>query len=181
MRLEVVRKILQRDFEAGMKELTQVQEICRTQVTELRAFVKSMRPVQYGEKLGPAFRRISGDFQKDSGIPVMLSCPELLADAELPNLRELIPVFREALHNIQKHSQASRVTVSVARENGQLQMTIEDDGQGFPFCGSFTLDELEQMRAGPSSIERRIRNLKGDLTVESHPGRGSVLRLQVPV
>lgn len=181
MRLEVVRKMLQRDFEAGMKELAQVQEICRTQVTELRAFVKSMRPIQYGEKLGPAFRRVSGDFQKDSGIPVILSCPELLADAELPNLRELIPVLREALHNIQKHSQASRVTVSVARENGQLQMSVEDDGQGFPFCGSFSLDELETMRVGPSSIERRIRNLKGDLTVESHPGRGSVLRLQVPV
>lgn len=181
MRLEVVRKMLQRDFEAGMKELAQVQEICRTQVTELRAFVKSMRPIQYGEKLGPAFRRVSGDFQKDSGIPVILSCPELLADAELPNLRELIPVLREALHNIQKHSQASRVTVSVARENGQLQMRVEDDGQGFPFCGSFSLDELETMRVGPSSIERRIRNLKGDLTVESHPGRGSVLRLQVPV
>jgi signal transduction histidine kinase len=180
MRLEVVRKMLQRDFELGMRELEQLQDICRAQVIELRAFVKSMRPVQYGETLGPAFRRIAGDFQKDSGIPVNLTCPDDLAHAELPNLKDLIPVLREALHNVQKHSRASRVAVTVMRDNGQFEMMIEDDGQGYPFCGTFTLDELEMMSVGPASIERRVRNLKGDLTLESRPGRGSTLRVQVP-
>ncbi len=181
MRLEVVRKMLQRDMESGVRELEQLQDICRAQVTELRVFVKSMRPVQYGETLGPAFRRIAGDFQKDSGIPVSFACPDMLSRAELPNLKELIPVLREALHNVQKHSRAARVSVSVERQDGRLQMVIEDDGQGYPFSGLFNLDELEKLHLGPSSIERRVRSLKGTLTLDSRPGRGSTLCVQVPV
>ncbi len=48
MRLEIVRKLLARDIDAAADELRQLQELCRDQVTELRSFVRSMRPVEEG-------------------------------------------------------------------------------------------------------------------------------------
>jgi signal transduction histidine kinase len=180
MRLEVVKKMLQRDLQAGLQELGQLQEICKSQVAEFRSFVKSMRPVQYGETIGAAFRRLSDDFQNDSTIPVSLVMPDSVARLEMSDKKELVPLVREALHNIQKHSRATRVSISVAKRGSDLQIEIVDDGEGFPFGGAFTLEELERLHLGPVSIQRRIRNLNGGLTVESRPGRGATLKVDVP-
>ncbi len=94
---------------------------------------------------------------------------------------DLLQVVREALHNVQKHSSASRVAVRMGRDNGHLSLTIEDDGKGFPFAGSFGLDELELLRLGPASIKRRVKSLNGELTVQSNPGHGSTIHVRVPL
>ena len=58
---------------------------------------------------------------------------------------------------------------------------MEDNGEGFPFTGSFSLEELELLRLGPASIKRRVKVLEGDLALESGPGRGSKLAIRVPL
>ena len=50
-----------------------------------------------------------------------------------------------------------------------VDLLVEDDGSGFPFSGSYSLDELELLRLGPRSIKRRVRTLGGDLTIHSRP------------
>jgi signal transduction histidine kinase len=57
---------------------------------------------------------------------------------------------------------------------------VDDDGSGFNFSGSFTLDELDLLRLGPQSIKRRVRSLGGDLTIESRPGHGASLKFRFP-
>ena len=61
-----------------------------------------------------------------------------------------------------------------------VDMILEDDGSGFPFSGAYTLDELEILRLGPRSIKRRVRTLGGDLTIQSRPLAGSVVRVHIP-
>jgi signal transduction histidine kinase len=87
---------------------------------------------------------------------------------------------REALTNVQKHSRASRVNVSVEKTGPNLEVAIEDDGTGFPFAGTFSLDELEKLGIGPMSIRRRVRHLSGELIVDSRPEEGAALRVRVP-
>jgi signal transduction histidine kinase len=182
MRLEILRKLLERDSGAGMDDLRDLQELAQEQVKELRAFVRSMRPPDMqGSNLYAWARRICESFQKESGIPVSfvggdgpLKFPEEMAS-------EVIQMLREALHNVLKHAGATRVAVSLERVAKTLELSVDDNGGGFHFSGVYTLDELELLRLGPASFQRRARALNAEMTLESRPGRGAGLKLRVPI
>lgn len=179
MRLELIRKLLLRDKNAATDELTQLQEICKTQVNDLRAFVRSMRPVDVGGSLNAALRRVVEQFQKDSGTAATFVSNDFLEPAEPEVSLELLQIVREALYNIQKHSKATRVAVSVQKTDRSLEITVEDNGSGFPFSGKYSLDELETLRLGPNSIKRRARTLGAEMLLDSKPGQGAGLLIRL--
>jgi len=181
IRLEVIKKLLGRDVQAAMVELKQLQDLCRDQVTELRGFVRSMRPVDEGASLGSSLSRMVEQFQRDTGITASFSSGEINDPSQTEVSLELLQIVRETLHNIYKHSGASRVAVSVGLRGHKIEMKAEDNGGGFPFSGAFNLDELELMRMGPASIKRRVRMLGGDLLLQSSPGQGASLEISVPL
>ena len=181
MRLEILRKLLARDVGAAVEELSQLQELCRHQVTELRHFVRSMRPVDEGVSLSASLSRMVEQFQRDTGISATFSSAEFSDPAETEVSLELLQIVRETLNNIHKHSGASRVVISVSKHGQKLGVKAEDNGGGFPFSGSFSLDELELLRMGPVSIKRRVKMLGGELQLESRPGRGASMEIRVPV
>jgi two-component system sensor histidine kinase DegS len=180
MRLEIIRKLLTRDVEAAMRELIQLQDLGRTQVTELRAFVRGMQPTEITpQTLGPAIRESVEHFERDSGVSAQLFCGDLssVSDTIAP---EVLQIVREALNNVRKHSKASRVSVVVEAGERDVEVTVNDDGSGFPFSGAYSLDELEMLRLGPRSIKRRVRTLGGDLTLDSKPSSGATLHIRIP-
>jgi signal transduction histidine kinase len=179
MRLEIVKKLLQRDQAAASEELLQLQDLCKAQVNDLRTFVRSMRPVDLEGSLNATLRRVVEQFQKDSGIPASFISAEFLEPAEPEISLELLQIVREALYNVQKHSAATRVAVSVQKNERALEISIEDNGSGFPFSGRFTLEELELLRLGPLSIKRRVRTLGAELMLDSRPGQGAGLKIRL--
>jgi signal transduction histidine kinase len=181
MRLEVIRKLMLRDVEAGTRELQQLQELCQSQVADLRSFVRSMRPADEGMGLAASLSRMAELFQRDTGISTTFSSVDLHDPADTEVSLEVLQIVREALNNVQKHSGATRVAISAARADQSLQISVEDNGEGFPFTGTFSLEELELLRLGPTSIKRRVKVLGGDLALESGPGRGSKLAIRVPL
>lgn len=181
MRLEIVRKLLERDVTAAGDELRQLQDLCRGQVGELRGFVRSMRPADEGVSLNASLSRMLDQFQRDTGISTTFAAGDFHDPAELEVSLELLQIVREALNNIQKHSGASRLALSISKGDRRLEITVEDNGGGFPFNGSFSLDELELLRLGPVSIKRRVRLIGGELQLESRPGKGATLYLRIPI
>jgi signal transduction histidine kinase len=181
MRLEVIRKLMARDVEACARELHQLQELCQAQVADLRSFVRSMRPADEGMGLAASMSRMAELFQRDTGIATTFSGGDVHDPADTEVSLEVLQIVREALNNILKHASATRVAITVARADHQLQISVEDNGGGFPFTGAFSLEELELLRLGPTSIKRRVKVLEGDLALESGPGRGSKLAIRVPL
>jgi signal transduction histidine kinase len=181
MRLEIVRKLLERDLKAGMAELQVVQDLARSQVRELRAFLHSMRPVELeGANLSIAARRVIDNFQKESGIPVALMGGDASLDLPEGLVGEVLQMLREALHNVQKHAGASRVAVSIQKGSKLLEISVDDNGRGFHFSGTYNLEELEMLQLGPASLKRRARSLNADLVLESRPGQGAGLKMRIP-
>jgi len=179
MRLEIIRKLLTRDVTAATEELLQLQDLCKTQVNELRAFVRSMRPIDVEGSLNATLRRVVEQFQKDSGIPATFVSAEFMEPAEPEVSLELLQIVREALYNVQKHSAATRVAVSIGKSDTVLEILVEDNGNGFPFSGRYTLEELELLRLGPMSIKRRVRTLGGEMVLDSKPGQGAGLKIRL--
>lgn len=181
MRLEVLRRLLERDPDKARAELAQLQEVTRRQVAEIRAFVRSMRPSESeGMSLAAAVARLGRLFEQDTGISTVVRSAEV--EAQDSRIREeLLKIVREALHNVQKHAGASRVRIDLTQSNGAIEVTVSDDGKGFPFAGRFSLAELDELKMGPASICRRVRDLGGDLSLDSRPGKGASLHVKIPV
>ncbi|HEY6341615.1 MAG TPA: histidine kinase [Bryobacteraceae bacterium] len=184
VRLEVVKKLLVRgDGAAAGEEIRQLQELGRGQVADLRSFARSMRPADEGLGVTESLVRLADSFQRDTGIAIDVRIGEIVEPAAA-TAQEILQIVREALHNISKHSGASRVTlsaVSEVRDNRALRISVQDNGSGFPFSGALDLDELDRQRLGPISIKRRVRLLDGKLRIESRPGEGAKLEIGVPV
>lgn len=182
MRLEIVRKLMGRDINSARDELVQLQELCKFQVAELRSFVRSMRPQDTDNaQLAALVRQILRTFENDSAISVTLQDQNLTSPPDSGSSLEILQIIREALNNIQKHSRASRVTVTLANVEQKLEINLEDDGTGFPFGGVYSLEELDLLGLGPVAIKRRVRGLGGELTIDSRPGRGASLRIRLPI
>jgi signal transduction histidine kinase len=79
----------------------------------------------------------------------------------------------ESLANVLKHADATRATVSLAYDDGRLQLGVADDGRGF--------DPNATSDGGLEGLRDRIRALGGTVTVASSPGRGTNVTAFLPV
>ncbi len=182
MRLEILRKLMERDLNAGMSDLRQLQALAQTQVRDLRTFLHSMRPVDVdGANLVATARRAAESFQKESGIPVTFLGTNNPVGLPQEMTLEVLQMLREALHNVQKHAGATRVAVALEKTERGLEISVDDNGHGFGFAGSYSLEELELLRLGPASLKRRARSINADLLLESRPGRGAGLKFRIPL
>jgi signal transduction histidine kinase len=182
MRLEILRKVMERDENAGMADLKQLQALAQSQVGDLRTFLRSMRPVDVdGANLVATIRRAAENFQKESGISVTFLGTNSPVGLPAEATMEVLQMVREVLHNVQKHAGATHVAVALEKTDRGLEISVDDNGRGFGFVGSYSLEELELLRLGPASLKRRARSLNADLIVESRHGSGSGVKFRIPL
>jgi signal transduction histidine kinase len=98
----------------------------------------------------------------------------LSKDAEQHTMR----ICREALWNIMRHARASQVSVTLAYETACLRLTIADDGVGF--CVERYLD-AHSGHFGLVGMHERAIEVRGQLSIRSSDGHGTVIVLTVPV
>ena len=135
---------------------------------ELRELAHGIHPsILTSGGLGPALQALA----RRSAIPVTL---EVRTDARLPEHVEVTAYFvvSEALTNAAKHAHASYVQVTIDTADGDVRLSISDDGVGGadPTRGS-----------GLVGLKDRVEALGGTLTVQSHPGQGTHLIAEVPL
>lgn len=182
LRLEVLGRLMLRKPDQAAKELQEILALHKSQIAEIRAFLRGMRPLEIRPGgLAAALREVAAEFRKNSGIQVSFENPEPVEVSSVEVSTEIAQLLKEALNNVQKHSRATRVAITLKRAQNGVELCVEDNGQGFPFAGSFDLEELDRLRIGPASIQRRLKSLKGGLILDSRPHLGSRLRMRIPV
>jgi PAS domain S-box-containing protein len=88
--------------------------------------------------------------------------------------REIVRIVQEALTNARRHAQPRRVRVRLWRDGDLSRVEVADDGRGFE-------TDRPGIGVGQQSMRHRARELGGELTVASSPGRGTRVRFEVPV
>jgi signal transduction histidine kinase len=182
IQLNVMRRKVCTDPEEVAGSLTSLQQTVRSETDELRRMVTDMRPLRVqSADLVDLMRGFAERFRNESSLAL-----DLLIDAaelQIPDriCRDIFQIYRESLHNVKKHAQASHVVVKLWQNEGEVVLVVDDNGEGFSFAGRFSGDELDRLRLGPISIKERTRSVGGVLTVESTPGHGSRLTVEVPL
>ncbi|HVO60431.1 MAG TPA: histidine kinase [Terriglobales bacterium] len=162
-------------------ELRRIQGLLREEVLKLRELMQEMKSIEVDAQKLPAFLNDTVErFQRETGIRTSFNTDDALTGMEQRVCREITRIVQEGLVNVRKHSQAQHVTVELKAKPGAWLLVIEDDGRGFGFSGRLSQAELDEARKGPVVLKERVRLINAQLTIESHPGRGSRLEITVP-
>lgn len=127
-----------------------------------------------GEALVKRMRRIANELLESKGVDVSFSIAGGVEELKLPmNARkEIVLIYKEAVHNASKYSGATRVQVSLHLLNGALSLVVHDNGKGFD-------PVLHPDGHGLGSMKRRAEALGAALALRSAPGSGVAVELEV--
>jgi len=181
MQVDVLRRQSTTRPDAVPNELGRIQGLLREEVLKLRELMQQMKTLDVDSKklLGVIHDTVER-FQRETGIVARFTSDLEELDMPQPVCRELARIVQEALVNVRKHSQARHVGVRLGATPQGWKVVIEDDGQGFPFTGRYSQQQLDDLGKGPLVIKERVRLIEGELTVESNPGQGSRLEISIP-
>ncbi|HWP72660.1 MAG TPA: GAF domain-containing sensor histidine kinase [Gemmatimonadaceae bacterium] len=146
----------------------------------IRSVTETLRPAVLDELgLLPALRSLINDFAKRSSIAVTADLPDgdwrLGTDVELALYRSL----QESLTNAMRHSNATRVHVSLARAGGEVTLTVRDDGVGVASQASLVMLE-HNGRRGLGGMHDRVAALGGSFDVSMPGSRGLQVSVRLP-
>jgi signal transduction histidine kinase len=162
--------------EAALREAAaNVRQLVVDTLHDVRRLAVELRPKALDDfGLLAALERLTQTFREQTGIATQLEAA--IGEARLPEEVEttLYRTVQEALTNVVKHARATRVSIVVTRRKGHVTAVIEDDGIG-----------MEAGRRGNGGIgllgmRERVALVGGRLEVESSPGGGTTLAIEVP-
>ncbi len=182
IQLDVLRRKVSTHPDTVESGLAGLQQTVRNEGAELRHLVTDLRPLRVqSADMVDLMRGFAERFRNESTLALDLLVDSVDLHAPDRVCREIFQIYREALNNIKKHAKASHVVVKLSQDDSRLTLVVDDNGEGFSFAGRFTGDELDRLRLGPISIKERTRTVGGVLTVESNPGHGARLIIEVPL
>ena len=162
MKLELSRKLIDRDLPAARLEMADAEKVARHALAEVRAAVTGFRAADLAAELAAARLLL-----ESSRITLEYDAPPALSpDIEQP----LALVLREAATNIARHSQATCAEVRFLREGSQLRLRIADNGRG---CHGKEGNGLAGMR-------ERLHAMGGSLALASSP-TGTLIEIALPM
>jgi signal transduction histidine kinase len=155
--------------------LDELRETVTDAIRDLRALAVELRPTALDDfGLQAALERLVDTFGRRTGLAI-----ELLVSGVEQRLGEqvetgLYRIVQEGLTNVAKHAGAAHVSVILRGHDDALSLVVEDDGRGF-----------DQSRPGQGlglvSMRERVELLAGNLRIESSPGQGTTVAVEVPV
>jgi signal transduction histidine kinase len=172
---EQERVRLAADLHDGL--LSELEDELAAGITGLRRLMAELRPAVLDEQgLEVALHNQVRAFEATSGVACAISTG--LQSRLEPDLETVLyRVTQETLNNVGKHAGASRVTVSLAAENGSVRLRINDDGVGFdPVVASRLLSEGHFGLAG---MRERVEMVGGHLSIDSAPGQGTTVDVEM--
>ena len=182
IQLDVLRHKFPWAPEQAGSELETLQKTVQQESEELRRMVTDLRPLRVeSADMRELMLGFAERFRNESGLAVDLFIED--RSLRMPDriCRELFQIYRESLNNIKKHAKASHVVVKLGQDEAKVSMVVDDNGHGFSFSGNYASEDLDRLRLGPISIKERTRSVGGTLTVESNPGHGARLTVEIPL
>ncbi len=139
-----------------------------------------LRPSQLDKGLVTAIDAYVREWSNHFHVPIDVHTSRLDEDRLPPQgALSLYRIAQEALNNVAKHGRATRVAVILEQRDERVVLVIEDDGCGFDVAGKNAAPH--EQRLGLSGMRERAALVSGTTDVESAPGRGTTVIVQIPL
>lgn len=180
MHLEAADQALPDDTKTVQTHLAYAQSTARDSLQQARRVVDNLRPESLeGRTLPEAIERAAAKWSEQTGITVQTqSTGDILAlhpDAEVTLLR----ATQEALNNVRKHASASSVDITLSYMGDCVILDVQDNGIGVN--GDEKKNSAESGGFGLVAMRQRVAQFNGSVTLESDPGEGTTLMVEIPV
>jgi signal transduction histidine kinase len=157
------------------EELREIGQLTRGALAEMRALILELRPGALAEEgLVAALAKQAAALSAREGLVIGVDGPNDRLPLGPGVEEQLYRLGQEALANVVKHARASSAKVRVAAAGDHVSVEVSDDGRGFDPA------TVGPEHFGLRSMRGRVADLGGRLEITSAPGRGTVLRVQVP-
>ncbi len=165
---------------AHVKELRHLSE---STLDEVGRLARGLHPATLDTLGFPvAVDQYTNEYSQSHGIPVALVMRGFESDRRLPPRVEvsLYRIMQETLTNVVRHAEAGAVSVIIDWQSTCVRMIVADDGRGL---GPKPMTEFPNVKKGMGllGIRERVELIGGDLTVESAPGEGTTIVVEVPL
>lgn len=175
LNLQVLERQIPAELDHLRQEANRLRQHVNDSTAQLKTIARTLRPPildQLG--LDVALRNLVNDYQTHHGLRIYFTAAEPLQRPPSVVETACYRIAQEALTNIFRHADATTVWVELAYAPNQMTLRLRDDG-----CG-FSLEEKGQAGLGLLGMRERAAMLGGQLTIESAPGTGTTVHLQIP-
>ena len=127
------------------------------------------------QELEEALMWYGRQFSDNTGVPILFECPGALHVTDEIIATSVYRVFQESLTNITRYARAKSVQVRLWKDEASLHLVITDDGVGF---------DQSKIDTGKSfgilGMKERVSSMGGTLNLETHPGKGTTIDVEIP-
>ena len=169
------------DNPKGLKQkITRTQRLVEKSVESVHRFARELRPTTLDDLgLIPALHAFLKEFTKRTGVRAGLTAFAAIEQLNIAKRTVLYRVAHEALNNVASHAQASRADVSIEKLPDSICMKVKDNGKSFEV--ERVLNARGNKSLGLLGMRERVEMVGGTFCVESAPGRGTTVQVEIPI
>jgi PAS domain S-box-containing protein len=166
-----VEMLLEKDPTGARAQLSQLRDLQREALAEMRALIFELRPGNLEQDgLVRALKTHASALQGRLGLPIVVES-DLADRLPLPAEEVVYRIAQEALHNVVKHAAAHQVRVDVRAEGAGVRLRVEDDGKGFDPA------RVPDGHLGLAGMRARAERVGAAFSVDSAPGKGTIIEV----
>jgi signal transduction histidine kinase len=183
MRLNFVRRLMDRDIKATAEELVKIEDLARRTTKEIRHMLFTLRPlVLESQGLIAALEAMAEKMHETYNQNVIIDADQdVVPQLEMGKQTVIFYIAEEAVNNARKHAQAAHIWVRLKSVDKDLDLLeVQDDGIGFDVN---SVDASYETRGslGMINMRERAELVNGLLRIESAEGRGTRVRVLIPI
>ena len=175
--------------ETAAQQIADAQKLVEQTMEAVHRFARELRPAMLDDLgLGAALRSYIKAFADRTGLPVRFEAVPIIEQLGSDEKMVFYRVVQEGLTNVGRHAHATEVEVTIRATRVALRLEISDNGKAFSLEQKETsnihgpaTDRLTQKRLGLLGMQERVRLVNGTFHIESREGKGTLLRVDLPL
>jgi two-component system sensor histidine kinase UhpB len=181
LNLEMCQELTPEGMYAVREKMSATRILTEQTLENIRKMIFDLRPTLLDDLgLAAAIRWYAKNNLEPAGVQVQLDLANGLRG--LPAVETaLFRIAQEAIGNIVRHANAQHATIRLTQTSTQWLFVVHDDGRGFDATPAFRDESLTEHRWGLFGVRERVQLLGGSFQIESAQGKGTTLRVEIPI